>query len=130
MAQGTCSVEGCDRPHYGKGLCARDYQRQRKTGSTDAPSEIRKCGHARTPENTLFEANGKRRCRPCREAYLATFVSGVRCRECGDPALAKELCGKHYQRMAIKGTLDDPVRLTPEECTERRARQQSQALLE
>lgn len=32
----NCSVLGCDRRHYGKGLCALHYARYRRTGTTDA----------------------------------------------------------------------------------------------
>lgn len=32
MAERTCNIEGCDRKHYAKGLCAAHYQRWRKHG--------------------------------------------------------------------------------------------------
>lgn len=32
----TCSVCGCDRPHYGKDMCSMHYARWRRTGSTEA----------------------------------------------------------------------------------------------
>lgn len=35
MPKRTCSVDGCDGPHYGKGLCNRHYQRLRKRGTLD-----------------------------------------------------------------------------------------------
>lgn len=31
----TCSVEGCDRRHYGRGFCNMHYNRVRRSGSTD-----------------------------------------------------------------------------------------------
>ena len=31
----SCSIEDCERPHYGKGLCSLHYARQRRTGSTE-----------------------------------------------------------------------------------------------
>ena len=31
----TCSVEGCDKKHYGLGLCLTHYTRHRRTGSVD-----------------------------------------------------------------------------------------------
>lgn len=124
MTHATCSVDGCDRAHYGKTLCAMHYQRWRKTGTTDArPDVCRKCGKPRTPENTIVEKSGKKRCRPCREAYNATFVSETPCSvaDCGEQQIAKGLCGKHYQRVKIKGSTDDPVRYTPEERAKARA---------
>lgn len=33
----TCTVEGCDRKHYGKGLCNMHSQRLRKRGTTEDP---------------------------------------------------------------------------------------------
>lgn len=119
MSDGTpCSVDGCDRQRaYSNGMCGRCWQRWYKTGSTDAPSNIRKCGHERTPENTIVAKNGKKRCRPCREAYKATFVSSETCsvEGCDRPVRAKGLCGRDYQRMKIKGNTDDPVVMTPVE---------------
>lgn len=29
----TCTTDGCDRPHYGRGLCRMHYQRARKAGA-------------------------------------------------------------------------------------------------
>lgn len=29
----TCTIDGCDRPHYGRGLCKMHYQRARKAGN-------------------------------------------------------------------------------------------------
>jgi hypothetical protein len=36
----TCSVEGCDRIHYAKGLCNLHWRRQRQYGSPDLPSRL------------------------------------------------------------------------------------------
>lgn len=33
MAERTCSVDDCDRPHYGRGWCANHYARWRRHGS-------------------------------------------------------------------------------------------------
>lgn len=35
MAKGTCTVDGCDRPTVGRGLCRKHYQRWWKRGTTD-----------------------------------------------------------------------------------------------
>jgi len=119
MTQRTCSLDGCDRPHYGNGLCQRDYARLKRTGTTDAPPDVcRKEGHPLTPDNVIVdEKTGKRRCLKCREAYKAAFIPAGICSVpgCGRPAIAKGLCTRDYQRMKIKGNTDDPVRLTPEE---------------
>jgi len=71
-----------------------------------------------TPDNVITDKKtGKRRCKICREAYKASYVSEVTCsaEDCDEPQRAKGLCSKHYQRMVNKGSLDDPVYLTPEE---------------
>lgn len=36
MAKGTCSIEGCERPHYGRGWCRRHYMRWRNYGDPQA----------------------------------------------------------------------------------------------
>ena len=123
MAKRTCSVDGCDRPHNANGLCQTHEKRLKKYGTTDAPPEKpRPCGHERTPENTLVDKAGKKRCKPCREAYIATHVSDRTCSApgCDRPVLANDLCKRDYQRMKFKGSTEDRVLMTPEE------RQQSQ----
>lgn len=40
MSDITCSVEDCEKAHYGKGLCNMHYQRLRKTGTTDARVKV------------------------------------------------------------------------------------------
>lgn len=37
MPNRTCSVEGCDRPHYAKTMCNLHWERMRAFGSTEAP---------------------------------------------------------------------------------------------
>lgn len=32
MPNRTCSFDGCDRPHYGRGLCRSHWKQQRRTG--------------------------------------------------------------------------------------------------
>lgn len=34
--RGSCSVDGCDNPHYGKSYCVRHYKRWRKYGNPEA----------------------------------------------------------------------------------------------
>ena len=40
----TCSFEGCDRPHYGRGWCGMHYKRVWRSGSAELPEkEIQEC---------------------------------------------------------------------------------------
>lgn len=45
MAQRICVVEGCGRPHYGKALCKRHYERWTKWGTTDLVSRTLPAGN-------------------------------------------------------------------------------------
>jgi len=69
----ACSIEGCKRQHWSRGMCALHYQRWRRHGSADV---------------TLRAANG-------------ATDSGCSATGCGyvDPhGLVSGLCRKHYQR--------------------------------
>jgi HNH endonuclease len=122
MSSRTCTVVEngalCGKPVNAREMCITHYQRWRKSGTTDAPPEKpRACGHERTPENTLIDKNGKKRCKPCREEYKATHVSAETCSAegCDRPVWANGLCHRDDQRMRIKGNTDDRVLMTPEE---------------
>ena len=71
----ACTVEGCDRPLKGRGLCVMHYNRWDRHGSTErregADHQRAKThcprGHEYTEENTLmYPSEGRRRCRTCR----------------------------------------------------------------
>ncbi len=42
----TCTVRGCNKPHYAKGLCASHYQKERReaTAGTGAKGKKKKAG--------------------------------------------------------------------------------------
>jgi hypothetical protein len=40
-ARGTCTIDGCDRPHYGKGWCNPHYQRWRRRKEEPAATVVR-----------------------------------------------------------------------------------------
>lgn len=73
----VCTVDGCDRPLKGRGLCVMHYNRWDRHGSTErrdgaehqrAKTHCPK-GHEYTEENTLvYPSDGLRGCRTCRRA--------------------------------------------------------------
>lgn len=73
-----CSLEGCDRKHYGNGLCFIHNRRRARTGD---PEMVREHGFKRLDQ-------------PC-------VVP-----ECPNPYLARGLCNAHYRRFKREGTLD------------------------
>lgn len=74
MAEASCSVDGCDRVEYGKGLCNMHYQRWRKHGDVN---------HAR-PKRVGVE--------PC-------AVDG-----CGKLVKARGWCAAHWSRWKRHGS--------------------------
>jgi 5-methylcytosine-specific restriction endonuclease McrA len=82
----TCSIEGCDLPHFGKGLCNRHYTRMRK-GCTDMrPGKI---SQTWKPDDPRYKNKG----RTC-------DVEG-----CDKPFYAKGLCRNHYAYLRRTGRL-------------------------
>lgn len=79
MANATCSIEGCERPHNAKGFCQMHYLRWRSTGDP-GPAD-----------STLGKSKG----RTCE-------VDG-----CDKPMRSKGLCAMHGQRLRVHGTTDD-----------------------
>jgi hypothetical protein len=53
-----CMIEGCDTKSVAKGLCAKHYMRQRRTGN---PNQVRKPGRKRSPPLELLTENRARR---------------------------------------------------------------------
>ena len=90
----SCSVEGCERPHYGNGYCQLHNQAYRraagllvcKLDSCNAPSGSRGyCGY-----------------------HLDSLAPTGRCTvaNCSAGIYARELCRKHYSRMLKTGTTE------------------------
>lgn len=112
-ANDRCAVDGCGRPYVARGLCAKHWQFQQRTGKLQ-PDEKTTCrnGHPLTgPEADIrIEVNGRRRCMHCRRAATAqrrlpgseTFrpctVPG-----CERPHEALGLCDMHYTRQRRTG---------------------------
>lgn len=83
MAEGTCSVEGCDRKPLAKGLCKAHYERNRRNG---------------TPGGAIGRARVIRPQRSC-------TVEG-----CERPHKTHGYCAMHYQRWRKWG---DPLVCKP-----------------
>jgi len=71
----TCSVEGCERKHYGRGLCGMHHQRFAKHGHVGPPGSLRR------PKEQACQVEGCDR--------LDVFARG--------------LCVKHYRRWYTHG---------------------------
>jgi hypothetical protein len=74
MAQDTCSIAGCDRPHYCKTFCSPHYQRWRQHGD---PGRV----------EVMFQQAG----RTC-------TVEG-----CDKPLACRDMCDNHYNRWKRHG---------------------------
>lgn len=119
MAKRTCSVDGCEGPCFGHGLCSKHYQRKRRTGTTDEAPDLCKRGlHGFTPENTYVDPLGKRVCKPCRNEQIRQrekppcSVEG-----CDKGAVKRGWCPMHYKRWLEAGDPGDaePKRHAPGE---------------
>lgn len=78
MAKRTCTVDGCDGVHQGRGYCKPHYQRWSRYGDPLGGGE-----------------------------YKSKYDSDVcAVEECDKPRTARQWCGTHYQRWRSNGTTD------------------------
>ena len=127
MAKRTCSVDGCDRPYFGKSFCGPHYQRWTKWGDPQADKPIR--NRALTRGTCVIEgcerphqAGGwceahyhrwKKTGDPQSEVPVAGRVSTeglCRVKLCERPIEARGLCAAHLRREDKYG---DPQATTP-----------------
>ena len=54
----VCSVESCERPHYGRGMCELHWRRFRDHGSTDRPIPVRLTAAERLATKLIRMPNG------------------------------------------------------------------------
>jgi hypothetical protein len=84
----VCAVNGCDRPHYGKGLCQTHHRRQTRTG-TPGPAPIT----TRRPRTAHCTVEG-----------------------CDQPHHALGYCHTHYTRWRRTGNLHPATPPNPRQC--------------
>ena len=78
--QRRCEVGGCDKPHFGQGLCNMHYSRQRRHGDVAITTNVWYYGGACSVEG------------------------------CEEPCKSQALCSRHYQRMRLFGQVELPDR--------------------
>lgn len=89
MPERTCSIEGCDKPHFGRGWCSTHYQRWKRLG--DPLAEV---GHY-TP----------------RDPQAQCSIDG-----CENRRARRDWCKKHYYRWRRHGDPNyDPATPTGED---------------
>lgn len=91
-SRGTCSVDGCERPHAARGYCDSHYARWRATGSAGLP----------------FFGQRRSRLTDGRTGVVAECLVA----DCSRQVLARGLCRAHYQRWWKSGSVtpDKPVK--------------------
>ena len=106
-----CSVDGCSRSHYGRGLCNKHYlQEYRKAKKADrpfkAPEPVRGC---RLCERKHY-AKGF-----CKHHYSKKKAADIREKECSFPGCSKpqkasEMCSMHWRRNKLGQDMSAPNR--------------------
>lgn len=123
MAERTCSVEGCDRRHYGRGLCSAHLQRLKRGAPLDPPILAPTSRPAGTAERVCTHpgceakhyARGYCRVHHSRWRFGQDMDAPIRerrapgvtvsCSECERPARSLGLCSGHYMRQYVRKTL-------------------------
>lgn len=117
----TCTVNGCEKPHRGRGLCGTHYAawRRGKTkieASAAREKSPRKCICCGEPIPAFRNAKAlfcgpacKRKAQYAREKQSPKVERNKPCpiEGCGSPIFAREVCQKHYGRLRRTGRLDD-----------------------
>lgn len=119
----TCSVPGCGRKHYGRGLCKTHYMRQARTGEP-GPAAI-STRPARQPTCTVPGCDQPHQARGlCRTHYSRWQRTGDvhadtpraprRCRRtgCSRPHHRRGLCRTHFRRWQQTGSAQPHFDLT------------------
>lgn len=103
MTKRTCEVDGCNRPHAGKGLCGMHYQRLRRTGRVELPPRApRLCG----TEGCEAPHLARGMCVRHYNQWSAANSDPCSVDGCGLPTHCKGYCQAHYVRLKKTG---DPL---------------------
>jgi hypothetical protein len=114
MAQGTCTIEDCDRPLYVKGMCRHHYRRANRYGDPLHVRPVKRCAVEGCVKPYLAGGYCEMHYARLRTTGSAGPVERVRAaqreqcsvRSCAETSSAKGLCPKHYQRFVRFG---DPL---------------------
>lgn len=130
MGDRTCSVEGCNRSHYGRGWCQLHYNRVRNTGSTDprlaTPVHMCEIPECKRQANVPGSARGwcgphyqrwQRLGDPLRARQPVVGVAQCSIPMCTSLVCARGWCTKHWTRWKRYG---DPAARIPGEVVDGR----------
>lgn len=116
MSERTCSVEGCDRKPYGRGLCQMHYKRMRKRGTTEAQVFVPKvCSVAGCDRQANVPGSARGWCGPHYQrwqrwgdplgAHVPTVgIAACAVDGCSDLVIARGWCTKHWTRWSRYGS--------------------------
>ena len=98
----TCSIQGCEKPHFGNGLCSMHYSRVRIGCSDMRPGRLphHRFGKKWPSDDPRYKNKGR-----------LCDVPG-----CEKPFYAKGLCHNHHEKLSRNGFLACSVRF-PEKCS-------------
>lgn len=116
----ACSVDGCEKAHYGKTWCRLHYGRMRKTGSLElkpkAPKycKVETCGAELVPPygRGMCSLHYRRFMKHGDAQYERPLIVGVaECtiEGCETIIRARNLCATHYSRWRRKGDPPSPI---------------------
>jgi len=96
----TCTEEGCDRLAHARTVCSTHYHQRRRLGTLDELPNANEEAKARP---------SRVRPKPAKRRLWAAESCQVE--GCEVPPIARNLCGKHYQRAKLEGTLPPTIRV-------------------